>query len=148
MATTLKGIIGGGLTFTASPAIKNSFTMTAGNYENYDTSVPDHQIYTYYNGYSTTVDGVKIGSVAPQSIDGFKIIDLVDISWSNELYDGTVEDSGDYCNMTTNHKCILHINGKDYNVTTYKNSVWNLTDTSNIVGISDGDKIKVTYTLL
>ena len=148
MATTMKGIIGGGLTFTASPATKNSFTITAGNYQDYDTSNPDHELYTYYNGYSTTVNGVKIGSVTPQSIDGFKIINLVDITWINQLYDGTIEDSGDYCNITTNHKCILHINGVDYNVTTDKNSVWELTDISKTIGISDGGKVQVTYKLL
>lgn len=140
--------MGGGLTFTASPATKNSFTITAGNYQDYDTSNPDHELYTYYNGYSTTVNGVKIGSVTPQSIDGFKIINLVDITWINQLYDGTIEDSGDYCNITTNHKCILHINGVDYNVTTDKNSVWELTDISKTIGISDGGKVQVTYKLL
>nr|DAG40471.1 MAG TPA: hypothetical protein [Caudoviricetes sp.] len=148
MATTMKGIIGGGLTFTASPATKNSFTITAGNYQDYNISNPDHELYTYYIGYSTTVNGVKIGSVTPQSIDGFKIINLVDITWINQLYDGTIEDSGDYCNITTNHKCILHINGVDYNVTTDKNSVWELTDISKTIGISDGDKVQVTYKLL
>ena len=152
MATTMKGIIGGGgTTFSASPATKNdSFIMTAGIYHDVAS---DYSYVKSYTGFSTTVDNVRIGSITPSNIGTFKIMDVVDIYYTEMDEGGNVKYDIDYINITATHKCILHIKGTDYNITSYnptnyKDSFWHLDDISKPISIKENEKIKVTYTLL
>ena len=115
----------------------------------------DHNKYTFYScgfGHPFSPDSNKtsIGSITPQEIDGFKIIDLQDQGYSE--VDVTSGDNFHYDSFyaTANRKCILHIKGNDYKLTNFQpngNFYYNdATDSS--IGIKDKEQITVTYTLL
>lgn len=115
----------------------------------------DETIYTFYScgfGHPFSPDSNKtsIGSITPQEIDGFKIIDLQDQGYSG--VNVTTGERFTYKTFyaTANHKCILHIKGKDYKLTNFQpngNFYYN-DDTSSPIGIKDKEQITVTYTLL
>lgn len=151
MATMLKGTIWGGeVVFSASPATQKEkdFIVTAEYY------YIDHQYGETFEtnwscGFGTAYDdATKIGSITPQEIDGFKILNLQDQGWSTtDLEDNPVEDVS-WILLEATHKCILHINGKDYNVTEYKDGIYHSKIKNDQLGIEDKEQIKVTYTLL
>lgn len=115
----------------------------------------DHTIYTFYScgfGHPFSPDSNKtsLGSITPQEIDGFKILELQDQGYS-EL-DPTTGDGFNYDSFyaVANRKCILHIKGNDYKLTNFQpngNFYYN-DDTGVSIGIKDKEQITVTYTLL
>ena len=92
----------------------------------------------------------NFGSIAPQEIDGFKIIAIYDFDY-NEFHQDTGDQSGfsALC-LEANRKCILHIKGKDYKLInpTTDNNIFTCQDAGDAIGIKDKEQIKVTYTLL
>lgn len=148
------GVINSNMTFSASGAVEKekAFIVTAELHENHGTSSATE--YDYFScGFGTALDpdnsNIKIGSITPQEIDGFKIINLQDQGY-NELNFKT----GDKTNYraffaAANRKCILHIKGKDYSLThvSTDGTFTNVGDSADI-GIKDKEQIKVTYTLL
>ena len=149
MTTTLKGTIGGGLTFTASPATKNSFTMTAG-YEVVDNTDGDGVGWWYeYYGFFKADGFPNCGTINPANIDSFKILCI-----GNEVTTLTNDSGVDNTNYSdiirTNHKCILHINGKDYSVTRrYKEEFWEYpANFDKDFLFTEDEKVEITYELL
>ena len=153
MPTTLKGTIWGGVTFSVSEAVQKEkdFIVTAQYRDhNSSSSVVDETWWScgFGTAYDPVNDNIKIGSITPQEIDGFKILNLQDQGWSTtDLEDNPVEDVY-WILLEANHKCILHINGKDYNVTEYKDGIYHSKIKNDQLGIEDKEQIKVTYTLL
>lgn len=148
------GVINSDMTFSASGASEKekAFIVTAELHENHGTSSATE--YDYFScGFGTALDpdnsNIKIGSITPQEIDGFKIIDLKD-----QGYDEINFETGDHVGYRTfvamaNRKCILHIKGKDYSLTVSStNGTFINTGNSADIGIKDKEQIKVTYTLL
>lgn len=142
------------MTFSASGAVEKekAFIVTAELHENHGRSSATE--YDYFScGFGTALDpdnsNIKIGSITPQEIDGFKIIDLQD-----QGYDEINFETGDHVGYRTfvamaNRKCILHIKGKDYSLTVSStNGTFINTGNSADIGIKDKEQIKVTYTLL
>lgn len=143
------------MTFSASGASEKekAFIVTAELHENHGTSSATE--YDYFScGFGTAFDidnnsNIKIGSITPQEIDGFKIIDLND-----QGYDEINFETGDKVGYRgfvarANRKCILHIKGKDYSLTGASiDGTFINTGNSADIGIKDKEQIKVTYTLL
>ena len=91
----------------------------------------------------------KYGTIAPANIGSFRIIDLG--TMSIEEFEYGMSNGTDYYDIIrTSHKCILHINGKDYNVTNYSSSdgEWYATTDSNGILIPDKHTVQVTCILL
>lgn len=148
------GRINSDMTFSASGASEKekAFIVTAELHENHGTSSATE--YDYFScGFGTALDpdnsNIKIGSITPQEIDGFKIIDLND-----QGYDEINFETGDEVGYRAfvaraNRKCILHIKGKDYSLTgASTDGTFINTGNSADIGIKDKEQIKVTYTLL
>lgn len=142
------------MTFGASGARKKkAFIVTAELHENHGTSSATE--YDYFScGFGTAFDidnnsNIKIGSITPQEIDGFKIIDLND-----QGYDEINFETGDEVGYRgfvarANRKCILHIKGKDYSlIREDSNGDYILSEGHDPIGIKDKEQVKVTYTLL
>ena len=148
------GRINSDMTFSASGAVEKekAFIVTAqyhsgsglnGNTE-YDFS---------YCGFGELIDPNNsehnIGSITPQEIDGFKIIELYDM-----YYDQINQADGDQNGFSifsaaANRKCILHIKGKDYSlIRESSNGDYILSEGHDPIGIKDKEQVKVTYTLL
>lgn len=92
---------------------------------------------------------VSIGSITPQKIDGFKITYLQDQYFSEA--DIQVPDevtNASWFAVSANRKCVLHIKGKDYRLTMPSGSEYVPSEGIGVIGIEEGEKIKVTYTLL
>ncbi len=148
--------MGGGVTFSASAAVEKekAFTITAALHENKIVTVHYETAY-WFCGFGTAQDSnnndIKIGSIIPQEIDGFKILNL-----QNQGYYEFDKDSNDYSEsyqygyLEANRKCVLQIKGKEYRLTSYVDDVYRLpySEIPDDLGIDDGEKIKVTYTLL
>lgn len=143
------------MTFSASGAVEKekAFTITAALHEN-KTVTPHIENAFWYCGFGNAKDSsdndIKIGSIMPQEVDGFKILNLQDQGYYTiDKDDYENSDSTQWIYLEANRKCILHIKGKDYNVT-YGNSNGNYTceDDNDTLDINDKDQIKVTYTLL
>ena len=140
---------------------KNEYTFTVtAQYHGFTTNdIDGNKVTIWYCGFGTVSDGsdnnIKIGSITPQEIDGFKIMDLQDIGISYlDPSTGTVNSFG-VANLSANRKCILHIKGKNYRLTHDKYGDGNYYalagDTENPVseiGIKDKEQLKVTCTLL
>lgn len=143
------------MTFSASGASEKekAFIVTAELHENHGTSSATE--YDYFScGFGTAFDidnnsNIKIGSITPQEIDGFKIIDLND-----QGYDEINFETGDEVGYRSfvaraNRKCILHIKGKDYSlISKDSNGAYILSENHDPIGIKDKEQVKVTYTLL
>lgn len=142
--------MGGGVTFSASGAIQKEkdFIVTAGYYDS-DSQYGEVFEYQWSCGFGTAYEAdTKIGSITPQEIDEFKILNLQDQGWStSDLEDNPIVDVY-WILLEANHKCILHINGKDYNVTEYKDGIYRSKIENDKLDIEDKEQIKVTYTLL
>ena len=155
MATMLKGTIGGGVTFSASKAVQKEkeFKITAALHENKDVTV-HYEKSSWYCGFGDAEDSngndIKIGSIIPQEIDGFKILNLQEQGFytiDKDNYEGS--DSTQWIWLEANRKCILHIKGKDYNLTYKNGNIYEYEgDVDEDLGINDKEQIKVTYTLL
>jgi hypothetical protein len=140
------------MTFSASAAVGEAFIVTAEYHENRGTSSATE--YAYYScGFGIALDpddnNIKIGSITPQEIDGFKIIDMQDQGYAELNFETGDEDTYRSFRAEANRKCILHIKGKDYSLTTATagGTFINAYNSDNI-GIKDKEQIKVTYTLL
>lgn len=147
MATMLKGTIGGGLIFTASPATKNSFTMTAGFYSDYRNEF-DQQIWEYDYGLNTTHDGKKIGSITPQSIGTFKITDIFIEEFTTSAEDGSDEENTYSLSIRANHKCLLSFKGRTYRVDGFRDNFYYYITENYDFHFTDGEKVEITYELL
>lgn len=148
--------MGGGVTISATPASKmNAFTVTAKFYEVKEDTVH------YTRGYWSCGFGIAfpddddshitIGSIAPSELDGFKIITLQDQGYytiDKDDYDNS--ESSEWIALEASHKCVLHIKGKDYRLTTPYNGIYGTEsdDVLSTLDIQDGEKIEVTFTLL
>lgn len=142
------------MTFSASGAVEKekAFIVTA-QYRS-GSGFNDNIEYDFsYCGFGELIDpdnsNIKIGSITPQEIDGFKIIDLQDQGY-NEISFETGDTVG-YRGFVAraNRKCILHIKGKDYSLTDAStDGTFINTGNSADIGIKDKEQIKVTYTLL
>ena len=93
-------------------------------------------------------DNIKIGSITPQEIDGFKIINLQDYGYNSYDYEAQESNDERYFYASANRKCVLHVKGKDYNVTEYNNGIYETETNYDTLDIEDKEQIKVTYTLL
>lgn len=148
------GVINSNMTFSASGASEKekAFIVTAELHENNGTT--DMSEYCYYScGFGTALDtddsNIKIGSITPQEIDGFKIISLQDNSYTELNYETGDEDHYSSFLAVANRKCILHIKGKDYSLTHVStDGTFSNVGDSDKIGINDKEQIKVTYTLL
>ena len=142
------------MTFSASGASEKekAFIVTAERREDRGISSP-FKHYCYSCGFGTALtfedSNIKIGSITPQEIDGFKITSLQDMGYSEINYDTGDADHYNVFEAVTNRKCILHIKGKDYNIT-YVNADGTFSTETDYdpIGINDKEQIKVTYTLL
>ena len=142
------------MTFSASGASEKekAFIVTA---ELHVNEGANHimEYYYYSCGFGTALDpddsNIKIGSITPQEIDGFKIIELQD-----QIYDEIDQDDGNETYFSgfyavANRKCILHIKGVDYSLTDVNDDgTFAYRGDSDEIGINDKEQIKVTYTLL
>lgn len=142
------------MTFSASGAVEKekAFIVTAKLHENHGTSSETE--YDYFScGFGTALDpdnsNIKIGSITPQEIDGFKIINLRDQGYNELNFETRDETNYRAFFAAANRKCILHIKGKDYSLThvSTDGTFTNVGDSAEI-GIKDKEQIKVTYTLL
>lgn len=148
------GGINSNMTFSASGASEKekAFIVTAELHENHGTSSATE--YDYFScGFGTALDpdnsNIKIGSITPQEIDGFKIIDLQDQGYDEINFVTGDQDGYRGFVARANHKCILHIKGKDYSLTVAStDGTFINTGNSADIGIKDKEQIKVTYTLL
>lgn len=142
------------MTFGASGASEKekAFIVTAELHENHGMSSVTE--YDYFScGFGTALDpdnsNIKIGSITPQEIDGFKIIDLQDQGFDEINFETGDQDSYLDFVARANRKCILHIKGKDYSLTVAStDGTFINTGNSANIGIEDKEQIKVTYTLL
>jgi hypothetical protein len=142
------------MTFSASGASEKekAFIVTAQYYS--DSGLDGNTEYDFsYCGFGELIapdnSEHNIGSITPQEIDGFKIIALYDMDY-NEFNQADGDQNGfSIFSATANRKCILHIKGKDYSLTTATagGTFINAYNSDNI-GIKDKEQIKVTYTLL
>lgn len=156
MATTLKGIIGGGLTFTASPATQNKYTFTVtAQYHEDSSSDNSGKLTLWFCGLGTALDtdnnNIKIGGITPQEIDGFKIITLYDSGFTYLDFSTGISNSNSGLILEANRKCILHIKGKDYRLTydtAGDGSIYTDAGENAEIGIKDKERIKVTCILL
>lgn len=115
----------------------------------------DNKKYAFYScgfrqPFSPDSNKTFLGSITPQEIDGFKILELQDQGYSE--IDVTSGDRFNYNSFyaTANRKCILHIKGNDYKLTNFqsKGNFFYNDDTGSPIGIKDKEQITVTYTLL
>lgn len=147
------GRINSNMTFSASEAKKeNTFNVTTGE-DKYITRVSDNFEKGWWScGFGTAFNpdkDIKIGSITPQEIGSFKILDLQDQGYY-ELNTHTGEgDDYRWLLLRANRKCILRIKGKDYNLTTSDSTGgYTTSDKPKTMGIIDGEEIEVTFTLL
>ena len=135
-----------------------TFTVTAQYHEfNYNGS---DKTMIWYCGFGTASDpidnNIKIGSITPQQIDGFKIMDLYDTGISFlDPSTGTAVNMVVGAKLSANRKCILHIKGKNYRLThdeygdgNYYALAGDLDNPVSEIGIKDKEQLKVTCTLL
>lgn len=148
------GRINSDMTFSASGAIEKekAFIVTAQYYS--DSGLNGNIDYSFsYCGFGNITDPNNsvhnIGSITPQEIDGFKIIELYDMDY-NEFNQGNGDQNGfSMFSATANRKCILHIKGKDYSlIREDPNGDYILSEGHDPIGIKDKEQVKVTYTLL
>ena len=91
----------------------------------------------------------KYGTITPANIGSFRIINLG--TQVTETFENSMSNGVDYYeSIKTSHKCILRINGKNYNVTNWSSSgYWYATSYSNgKYLIQDKQTVKVTCILL
>lgn len=140
--------MGGGLTFTASPAKQNgyTFTVTGGYNHVYDLDEERSGTTTEWYGFFNDKYN-KYGTITPANIGSFRIINLGTIV-TETITNGMTESSDFYTSIRTSHKCILHINGKDYNVTNSVDSYWYAQTDSKDFLIQKNQTVQVTCTLL
>lgn len=95
------------------------------------------------------IESIKCGTITPANIGSFRIINL-GTEATEEFEYGMSNGTSYYDVIRTSHKCILHINGKDYNVTNWSSSgFWHADSYSNgNIPIPDKHTVKVTCTLL
>lgn len=138
------GVINSDMTFSASGASKKekAFMVTAQYHVKYKTDTDGTEGEFWSRGFGAAYgDGdVKIGDITPQEIDGFKIIEVMDYGYDDQNLVFSA------ASLWANRKCILHIKGKDYNLTHQSGS--NFYTGVDAIGIEDNEQIKVTYTLL
>lgn len=142
------------MTFSASGASEKekAFIVTAQYYS--DSGLNGNIEYSFsYCGFGNITDPNNsvhnIGSITPQKIDGFKIIELYDMDY-NEFNQADGDQNGfSIFGATANRKCILHIKGKDYRLTdALGDGTYGIFNAPEAIGIKNKEKIKVTYTLL
>lgn len=142
------------MTFSASGAIEKekAFIVTAQYYS--DSGLNGNIDYSFsYCGFGNITDPNNsehnIGSITPQEIDGFKIIELYDMDY-NEFNRADGDQNGfSIFGAAANRKCILHIKGKDYSlISKDSNGAYILSENHDPIGIKDKEQVKVTYTLL
>ena len=145
--------MGGGLTFTASPATKNGFTMTVG-YEPLSWTEPDaggdreYWEYIYGLRVSSNPNVQNLGSITPQNIGTFKIIDILNTEYGNALVDGS-DDNYDYeMTIVASHKCLISFKGRTYRVDTPYNNYYKHESSVDYIYFTDGEKVEITYELL
>ena len=142
------------MTFSASGAVEKekAFIVTAQYYSGSGLNGNTEYDFSYCGfGELITPDNSEqnIGSITPQEIDGFKIIELYDMDY-NEFNQADGDQNGfSIFSATANRKCILHIKGKDYSlIRKDSNGAYFLSEDYDPIGIKDKEQIKVTYTLL
>lgn len=145
--------MGVGVTFSVSEAVQKEkdFIVTAQyRYRKIPSFSFDEVWWScgFGTAYDPDNDNIKIGSITPQEIDGFKIINLQDYGYNS--YDYEIQESNDerYFYASSNRKCVLHVKVKDYNVTEYRNGIYETETNYDTLDIKDKEQIKVTYTLL
>ena len=123
--------------------------MTAG-YEVVDNTDGDGVGWWYeYYGFFKADGFPNCGTINPANIDSFKILCIGNEVTTLTYDDGS--DSTDYKDIIrTNHKCILHINGKDYSVTNWSSrGFWEYPSNFNRDFLfTEGEKVEITYELL
>lgn len=143
----------GGVTFSVSEAVQKEkdFIVTAQYRDhNSSSSVVDETWWScgFGTAYDPVNDNIKIGSITPQEIDGFKIINLQDYGYISYDYETQETNDERFFYASANRKCVLHVKGKDYNVTEYRNGIYETETNYDTLDIEDKEQIKVTYTLL
>lgn len=90
----------------------------------------------------------KYGTITPANIGSFRIINL-GTEVIEEFEYGMSNGADCYDVIRTSHKCILRINGKDYNVTNWSDGEWYATSHSNGTAlIQNNQTVQVTCILL
>lgn len=144
--------MGGGLTFTASPATKNSFTMTAGYYPIEWTepdSGGDREYHVYRYGLMITSNpNNNIGSITPQNIGTFKITYIWNTENSDYLVDGTDEHVTYNMYIRATLKCLISFKGRTYRVDTPRDNYYEYDSSADSIYFNDGEKVEITYELL
>lgn len=145
---SMRGVINSDMTFSASEAVEKekAFIVTAEYHRVRKNNEEAGEIYQYWTcGFGTAFThydaDIKIGSIAPQEIDGFRINELQDFGYAggSDIFNDSY--------LEANRECILHINGKDYHLTADTGGTFSL-NSGSLIGIKDKEQIKVTYTLL
>ena len=141
--------MGGGLTFTASPATQNGYTFTVTGGYNIRRDIDEERSGTVTEQIGFFNDKYnKYGTITPANIGSFRIINLGTVV--TEKFDYGSSNGVDYYNaIRTSHKCILRINGKDYNVTNWSSDgEWYATSHYDGILIQNNQTVKVTCILL
>lgn len=143
------------MTFSASGASEKekAFIVTAELHETHGkSSAMEYDDFSCGFGIAFDIDNnsnIKIGSITPQEIDGFKIIDLKDQGYDEINFETGDEVGYQAFVARANRKCILHIKGKDYSlISKDSNGAYILSENPDPIGIKDKEQVKVTYTLL
>ena len=149
MATTIKGVVGGGLTISASPAKQNGYIFTVTGGYNIFRDIDEERSGTVTEHIGFFNDAYhKYGTITPANIGSFRIICLGTVV-TEEIEYGSSNGVDYYNSIRTSHKCILRINGKDYNVTNQSSDEeWYATSQSNGILIHNNETIQVTCILL
>ena len=144
--------MGGGLTISASPATKNSFTMTVGyRYDQWTESDTggDHNVGAYRYGLDIfTNPNANIGSITPQNIGTFKINTILNTESYDELVDGTELYRNYDMFILANHKCLISFKGRTYRVDTQYGDYYKYDSSADYIVFTDGEKVEITYELL
>ena len=127
--------------------------MTAG-YEPLSWTEPDsggdREFWEYIYGFriSSNPNVSNLGSITPQNIGTFKIIDILNIEYGNALVDGTDDNYKYEMIIVANHKCLISFKGRTYRVDSPYNNYYNHKSSVDDTYFSNGEKVEITYELL
>ena len=87
----------------------------------------------------------NLGSITPQNIGTFKIIDILNTEYGN---DGS-DDNYDYeMVIVASRKCLISFKGRTYKVDSPYNNYYKYKASDDGICFSDGEKVEITYELL
>ena len=90
----------------------------------------------------------NLGSITPQNIGTFKIIDILNTEYGDALVDGTDTNLMWEMLIVASHKCIISFKGRTYRVDTPYNNYYKHKSSVDDIYFTDGEKVEITYELL